>query len=90
MIGKTEFATAALNLKNETFIIYMTFLIGLDLDMEVHLFYQAYIAYLKADEASIVILSEYTDFVDVFSLDFAAKFLKHIVINDYLIYLVNG
>lgn len=45
--------------------------------------------FIKVDKAYTVVLSEYTKFTNIFSLNFAAKLLKNLGINDYLINLGN-
>lgn len=49
----------------------------------------AQIAYLKEDEALTEVFSEYADFADVFSPEWAAKLPEHTKINNYIIKLVN-
>ncbi len=49
----------------------------------------AQIAYLKADEASSKVSSEYANFADVFSPKLAVKLPKHTRINDHIIQLVD-
>ena len=50
---------------------------------------KAQIVYLKADEASIEVLSKYADFVDIFLPKLAIKLLKHMKINNHAIKLVD-
>lgn len=45
---------------------------------------------MKFNQVFIVVLSKYTDFINVFSSDFVAKLLKYSRINHYLINLVNS
>ena len=51
---------------------------------------KAQIAYLKADEASIKVFSEYADFINVFSLKLAVKVSKYTKINNHAIKLVDN
>ena len=50
---------------------------------------KAQVVYLKADEAPTKVLSEYTDFIDVFSPKLAAKLPKYTRINNHAIELVD-
>ena len=54
-----------------------------------HLSKKAQIAHLKVNEAFTKVLSEYTDFADVFFPKLAVKLSKHMKINDYAIKLVD-
>ena len=56
---------------------------------DVHPFYRAQIAALLANEALTLISTEYSDFVDIFSLELASKLLEHTKINDHIIKLVD-
>lgn len=60
------------------------------LDPVMYPFHQAHIVSLKADETFIAILSEYSDIVNVFSLDLIEKLLEYIRINDHVIRLIDG
>ncbi len=50
---------------------------------------KAQIGHLKVDEVLIKVLSEYTDFVNVFSPKLATKLPEHIGINNHAIELVD-
>lgn len=54
---------ASLDLDKEIFVVHVTSITNSN---PVHTSRQAQIALLKADKASIAILSKYTDFIDVF------------------------
>ena len=84
IIDKKEFATAALNEEEETFVLYMA---ALSVDSNVHPSWQAQIALL--DVKKVTITSEYTDYTDLFSPDSAAELPKHIGINDHPINLID-
>ncbi len=88
LIGKKEFAAAALDLEYEAFIVHVAAL-SIDLGDKVHPSRRAQIAHLKADEALTKVPSEYADFADVFSPKLAAKLPEHIRINDHAIELVD-
>lgn len=45
---------------------------------------------MKADKIPLAILSEYADFVNIFSLDLVIELLEHTDINNYTIELING
>ncbi len=88
LIGKKEFAAAALDLEHEAFVVHVAAL-SVDSDDEVHPSRRAQIAHLKADEAPTKVPGEYADFADVFSPKLAAEFPKHMGINDHAIELVD-
>ncbi len=88
LIGKKEFAPAALDLEDEAFIVHVTAL-SVDLVDEVHPSKRAQIAHLKADEAPTKVPSKYADFADVFSPKLNAELPKHTGINDHTIELVD-
>ncbi len=88
LIGKKEFAAAALNLEHKVFIVSVAVL-SVDLGDKIHSLKKAQIAHLKADEAPTKVSNEYVDFTDVFSSKLAAKLLEHTKINDHAIELVD-
>ena len=88
MIGKKEFAAAALDPEDEVFVIHIAAL-RVNLGDKVHPSKRAQIAYLKTDKASNKVSSEYADFVDVFFLKLATELPKKMGINDYTIKLIN-
>ncbi len=88
LIGKKEFAAAALDLEHEAFVVHVAAL-SVDPGDEVHPLRRVQIAHLKADEAPTKVSSEYADFADVFSSKFAAKLSEHTGINDHAIKLVD-
>ncbi len=88
LIGKKEFAVAALVPEYKAFIVHVAAL-SVDSGDEMHLSRRAQIANLKVDEAPSKVLGEYTDFADVFSPKLAAKLSEHTGINDHAIKLVN-
>ena len=65
LIEKKEFATIALDLKYETFIVHVATL-SVDLGNKMYLSKRAQIAYLKIDKAFTKILSKYANFADIF------------------------
>ncbi len=88
LIGKKEFAVAALDLEYKAFVVHIAAVI-VDLGDEVHPSRRAQIAHLKADEALTKILIEYADFADVFLPKLAAKLPEHTGINNQTIELVD-
>ena len=88
LIGKKEFAAAALDLKHEVFAVHVAAL-SVNPDDGVHPSKIAEIANLKVDEAPTKVPSKCADFADVFSPTLAAKLPKHTGINDYAIEFVN-
>lgn len=63
LVGKKEFVTAALNLKDETFVVYVTSLINSN---AMHLPCKVQIVLLKINKVLITVLLEYSNFVNVF------------------------
>ncbi len=88
LIGKKEFAAAALNPEHKAFVVYIAVL-RIDSGDEVHPSRRAQIAHLKADEAPSKVPGEYTDFADIFSPKLAAELPEHTGINDDAIKLVD-
>ncbi len=88
LIGKKEFAAAALDPEHEAFVVHVAAL-SVDSGDEVHPSRRAQIANLKADEALTEVPSEYAYFADVFSPKSAAELPEHTEINDHAIELVD-
>ena len=86
IIDKREFAAAALNVDNETFVVHVAALAE-PTTMPIHPFCQAQVATLTSEETGIP--AEYSDFSNVFSSDSAAELPEHIRINDYPINLLD-
>ncbi len=84
LIGKKEFAAAALNPEHEAFIVHVAAL-SVDSDDKVHSLKKAQIAHLKADKALTKDLSEYADFANVFSPSLAAELPEYTGINNHAI-----
>ena len=83
LVGKKEFAAAALDLEYEIFVIYVASLSSILLDV------RPQISGLIAKETSTKVSAKYLNFVDVFFPDLASKLPKKIGINDHAIKLVN-
>lgn len=90
LVKKKEFVITTLDLNNETFVVYIAFLISFNLGLEIYLFQKAQIAFLKFDEAFTSGFFKYTDFMDIFFKDLAAKLLKYNRYINYTIGLVEG
>ncbi len=88
LIGKKEFAAAALDPEHEAFVVHIAAL-SIDTGDEVHPSRRAQIAHLKANKALTKIPSEYADFADVFSPKLAVELPEHTRINDYAIELMD-
>ena len=91
LVGKKEFAAAALDPRYETFIVYVAFFERPSSTQEgdVYPSCRAQIAALVANEALTSILTEHSDFANVISPKLALKLPKHIWINDHAIKLVD-
>ena len=90
LINKKEFAAAALDADSETFVVHVTALDIEGTNMAVHPFRAAQIGLLKANEASTIVPTKYSDYTDVFSSELAIELPKHISINDHAIELEDG
>lgn len=88
LIGEKEFAVITLNPNNETWIIYVSFLISSDLDLEIHFSWIAQIVFLNTNKTLTSVHFESTNFVDICFINLATKLLEHIKINNYTIDLV--
>ena len=92
LVGKKEFAAAALDLKHETYVVHVASLSSTPLiaSLNVHPFQRPQISGLIAKEAPIKVPAKYSDFVDVFSPDLVFKLPEHTGINDHAIKLVDS
>ena len=101
LVGKKEFAAAALDLESETFVVHVASLSSdaspssspLDVPVasfDVHPSRRPQISGLIAEEAPTKVPAEYSDFEDVFSPDLASELPEHTGINDHAIELVDG
>ena len=88
LVGKKEFATAALDPEHETYLVYVASLGFPPLD--VHPSQRSQMFGLIAEEAPTKVPAEYSDFADIFSPDLASKLPEHTGINDHAIKLVEG
>ena len=88
LVGKKEFATAALDPKYETYVVHVASFSYTPLD--VHPFRRPQISGLIAEEAPTKVPAKYSDFADVFSPDLASELPEHTGINDHAIELVDG
>ncbi len=88
LIGKKEFEAAALDPKQEAFVVHVATL-SVHSGDEMHPSRRAQIAHLKADEAPTKVSSEYADFADVFSPKLAVELPEQTGINDHAIELVD-
>lgn len=88
LVERKEFAAAALDSKDEIFVVQVTTFASLS--SNVHLFRQAQIVSLKTNKVFTAIPNKYVDFADVFLLDLAAKLLEHTKINKHAIDFIDG
>ena len=80
IINKIEFAVAALNADNETFVLHITALAE-PTTMPIHPSHQAQIALLMSEKTGIP--AEYSDFSNIFSSDSPVELQKQTWINDH-------
>ena len=96
LVGKKEFAAAALDLESKTFVVHVALLssdvlpISFPLELNVHPCRRPQVSSLIAEEAPTKVPAKYSDFTDVFSPDLVSKLLEHTGINDHAIELVDG
>ena len=87
MIDKSEFAAAALNADNETFVVDVAALAE-PTTMPIHSSCQAQVAALTSKKT--IIFTEYSDFSNIFSSDSAAELPEYNGINDHPINLLDN
>ena len=94
LVGKKEFAAAALDPESETFVVHIASLSSdaspSSSPLDVHPSRRPQISGLIAKEAPTTVPAEYSDFADVFSPDLASEFPEYTGINDHAIELVEG
>ena len=92
LVGKKEFAAAALDPEHETYVVHVASLSSAPLvaSLDVHPSRRPQISGLIAEEAPTTVPAEYSDFADVFSPDLASELPEHTGINDHAIELVEG
>ena len=96
LVGKKEFATAALNPKHETYVVHIALMSSTLLaslgspPLDIHPSWRPQISGLIAKETPTKVLAKYSDFADVFSSDFASELPEHTGINDHAIELVKS
>ena len=89
-MGKKKSAFALLDLEHETFVVHVAFLSFTPLDAGVYPYRKPQITDLIAKKTFTKIFVKYIDFADIFFLDLASEFSKHIWINDHIIKLVDS
>ena len=87
IIAKREFVAAALNADKETFVLYIAALAE-PTTKPIYPSCQAKIALLISEK--IEVLTEYSNFSNIFSSNFAAELPEHNRINNYPINLLNN
>ena len=98
LMGKKEFAAAALDPEYETYVVYVESVSSdtspsssaSQLELDVHPSRRPQISGLIAEEAPTKVPAEYSDFADVFSPNLASELPEHTGINNNAIKLVNG
>ncbi len=88
LIRKKAFAIEVLDSEHKVFMIYITAL-SINSGDEMYPLKRAWIAYQKIDKALTKVLSEYTDYVDLFLTKLAVKLSKYTGINNLIIKLVD-
>ena len=86
LVGKKEFAAAALDPEHETYVVHVASLRSTPLtSLDVHPSREPQISGLIAEEAPTKVPTEYSDFTDVFSLDLVMEFPEYTEINTHAI-----
>lgn len=85
--NKKQFIAIALCSDNKIFIAHIAVLSS---DLDTHSFCQAQLTLLLTNIAFTIIFFKYTDFVVIFSLEYAIELSRHTKINNYLINLVDA
>ena len=90
LVGKKEFAAAALDPEHETYVVHVASLSSTPLvaSLNVHPSRRPQISGLIVEEAPTTVPAEYSDFADVFSPDLASELPEHTGINNHAIELV--
>ena len=86
IINKKEFAAAALNADDETFVVHVAAMTE-PITMPIYLSRQAQVPMLMSEETGI--FAEYSEFSNIFSPDSAAELSKHTRINNHPIDLLD-
>ena len=91
LVGKKEFAAAALDPEHETYVVHIASLCFTPLaSLDVHFSREPQISGLIAKKAPTKVPAEYSDFTDVFSPELATELPEHTEINTHAIDLEEG
>ena len=94
LVGKKEFAAAALDSEHETYIVYIGSDSFVSLPnsslLDAHPSRRPLISGLTTEELSTKVPAKYLDFADIFSPDLVSELSKHTRINNHAIELVDG
>ena len=89
LVGKKEFAAAALNLEHETYIVHFGSVnsnaLTSSFPLDIHPFCRFQIFVLISEKALIKVPAEYSDFADVFFPDLASELSEQTGINNHTI-----
>ena len=88
IFDKKDFIIAALNANTETFVVHVA--IREQEEMPIHSKKQANIKFLLFNKAPTKILAKYSNYSDVFSVEYVVKLLENIGINEHAIKLKEG
>ena len=91
LMGKKEFAAAALDSEHETYVVHVASLRSTPLaSLNIHSSREPQISSLIAEEAPTKVFAKYLDFADVFSPELATELPEHTEINTHAIDLEEG
>ena len=96
LVGKKEFAAAALDLEHETYLVHVASLSSTlfasfePILLNIHAFQRPQISGLIVKKAPMMVPAKYSDFADVFSPDLASELLEYSKINNNAIKLVES
>lgn len=85
-MSKKKFAAWTYNIDHVIFMVYIVSFANLDL---IYYFHKTWIVFLKVDNYLLMILTKYTNFINILNSVQVAKLWKYIGIQDYIIVLLD-
>lgn len=88
LVKKKKFVIVAFNSRDKIFAVFIVSFISFNSD--IHSFCRTKLVFLFINKALIVILFEYANFIDIFSLKYITELSKHIKNYYHLIYPIDS
>lgn len=88
LIEKKAFLAANLDIENKIFVVHIVFFTNPKLSIKIYLFYKTEIVALYIQKALLIMLNEYIEFTNLFSIKKIVISPKHIRANNYTIKLI--